>query len=889
MLTLKLAKAKLNSLGAKRLLAICRDKIFGMPIEPLTHPSTNRIFCFGFITFAGHPFFFWIWSDVVPQPYENFTLRLVISLLGGGLMLPIFNRDPFGRLESFYFFAIFFLQLPCFFTWMYLCNNGNSVWLASISAMILIWFHVTDWRLATMGLTVGSAGAWLLFELAGPGPMRITSDQLLASEIVIGFCLTSGMTLGFSSANARQIQTQRTIEANSFKEREKLLTQLAGTIAHEIRNPLSQMNRILNNINYSLSHINLADTETRFFNEIHNNLANGLTAYQRGLQIVEMTLHEVTNQKLDHTNFIYLSAAEVTKKAINEFGFESQHEKNKTTLQVVSDFMIKVDETAFIYIIFNLLKNALYYFKSHINATITITIDQQKIIVTDTGPGIPEHVLNGLFKNFATVGKSNGTGLGLAYCHRTMQAFGGTIRCESVQGQYTSFILNFPFVPQDEIDAHTFSLLRRAARLFQKKRILVVDDQEIFHTLVKQMLEGLGCKIDAADGEQSALEFLKQREYDVVVMDIKMPGKDGFAVTEAIRGGIISSATNVAIVAHSSESPAAVRVRAQQVGMDGFISKPCSKLDLINALCCGIKSAEQRIYLEQNGGVLNGLTVLVTDDELFNRQYIEMHTNKWGMKTLHAESGPAALALLEKIASIKFILLDLRMPLMGGIEVTQRIRANPAYQDIIIIALTGDSSSVAIEESHKAGMNGFITKPVDEATLKQTLIDLLAMQTGEASVCVPHNVMMNPSTQTGQATEFGNRFSPHHAAQKAFFKELPLLDFERLHATKATFKAAFEDTVQSMINNLKRRQEELKTGIENNNPEAVFETLHSMLGVAGYVGAHALHQYVKLRLYPVAQTGQFPDEEAWFETVCALIAQSTNALHEGWFDQTVEV
>jgi two-component system, CAI-1 autoinducer sensor kinase/phosphatase CqsS len=128
-----------------------------------------------------------------------------------------------------------------------------------------------------------------------------------------------------------------------------------------------------------------------------------------------------------------------------------------------------VEETSYIYIIFNLAKNALYYFKSNPHSTITITIDHHKVIITDTGPGIPQHVLNKLFNNFTTAGKEDGTGLGLAYCRRTMQAFGGKISCESVVGQYTTFTLTFPVISQEEIDVHTKTVFQETIPLFKHK------------------------------------------------------------------------------------------------------------------------------------------------------------------------------------------------------------------------------------------------------------------------------------------------------------------------------------------------------------------------------------------------------------------------------------
>ena len=115
-------------------------------------------------------------------------------------------------------------------------------------------------------------------------------------------------------------------------------------------------------------------------------------------------------------------------------------------MNVIEDFDFRGDETAYLFVLFNLIKNALYYMALDPGARITITVADNQVKVHDTGPGVAPDALARLFQPFATVGKAGGTGLGLAYCCRVMQAFGGEIECESVLGEYTQFTLSFPEV-----------------------------------------------------------------------------------------------------------------------------------------------------------------------------------------------------------------------------------------------------------------------------------------------------------------------------------------------------------------------------------------------------------------------------------------------------------
>lgn len=764
-------------------------------------------------------------------------------------------------------------------------------------------------------VSTGIFAAFLVFILTSDTPLVLsdTDQSNLALLPVVLLC-----SMVFSNTMQR---------GRALVEKTKAITALAGSIAHEMRNPLGQMKYALDGISHLLPTPNTSNTDhvisAKTVNDIYTNIAQGLISCDRGLEVIDITLHEVSNQELDTTTFEYLSAATITEKAIEEYSFELPDDRNRVSLHSLNDFTFKVDETTYIYVIFNLIKNALYYFQEYPNTKITIAIDHQKITITDTGPGIPKQLLSKLFNNFTTGDKTSGTGLGLAYCHRAMQAFQGKISCESVVDQYTTFTLTFPAILQEEIDAHTKAIFQGAIPLFQHRRILVVDDQIIYHTMVRQMLEDLGCQIDGAENGQVAINMLKEIQYDLVVMDIIMPGKDGYMTTEEIRSGIVFHQKNIPILAHTSETPYMAKIKTQKVGMDGFVSKPCTQLELIKAVYQTMDRARKRNSFEKTGDYLKGKTILIVDDESFNRQYLEIYTNEWGMRTLHAENGQTALEILEKEPHLDIIFMDMHMPLMNGVETTRCIRSNPAYQDIIIIALTGNFSEQAMQEAKAVGMNDFVNKPFDQMMLQQKLTSLLeekkqqekksfqsqidpaafSSTTAEyLSVTHQHSYaeevyayvtetltsqhqekpLNNSTTEIITEDSPSNRYIPTYQSQEAFFKDMPLIDYVRLKNSQSSFKEKFQEFLQRMIQNLINRDNELQIGFNNNDREAILNALHSFLGIAGYVGAHALHQYIKLRLYPAANERRMPDEEAWVETVHALVEISVGVLRKDW-------
>lgn len=870
-----------------------REKIRAIVQNDLEH-SRSAMQWGGLLIFFGHPIYYLVWT-YLPQPYDNFYLRLSASFFCLPMVLQKYwpKRYDSYLVACWYFGLIYSLPFLC--TFLAIKNSFSSMWMMTEVMAIFILALCIDLPLLLMACVVAGVMAAFFAAISTSELPLVLSNMDQASLALLPVVLISSMLFSNEMRKGR---------ARATLEKTNALTGLAGSIAHEMRNPLSHIRYAVDNITNSFAHtVNREQViSADMVNKIYHHLTQISTSVHRGLQVIDITLREVANKPVDPANFDYLSAATTTEKAIEEYSFDSVDEHNKVTLHILNDFTFKADETAYIYIIFNLLKNALYYFRSNPNATITITIDRQTITITDTGPGIPEHILNNLFTNFSTADKTNGTGLGLAYCHRTMQAFGGKISCASVPGLSTTFTLKFPAISQEEINAHTRHVIQQAVPLFRNKRLLVVDDQTIYHALVCQMLEDLCCDMDAAENGQLAIDMLKAKHYDLVIMDLDMQVKNGFITTEEIRSGIVPHQKNIPIVAYTAESPYTAKIKTQKVGMDGFISKPCTQLDLIKVLCNTLEYVEQRKHVEQTENSLAGKTILIIDDELINRQYLEIYTKEWGLHALHAGNGQAALDVLEKTPQVDIVFMDMEMPLMSGVETAQRIRANPAHSNLIIIALTGNFSEHSMEEAKASGMNDFITKPFDKMVLRQKLIQFindLDPQKNQQAHIKPDSTTLMPTATTAAIehqekpiesvfdTEINaltdstsNRYIPAYQSQESFFKNMPLIDYAQLTSFQTNFENNFQEFLQRFLSNLIERDEDLQNSFNNKDMHAILMSLHSLVGVAGYVGAHALQQYIKIRLYSAVHAGYLPDEEAWAETVHALVKKTVDVLHK---------
>lgn len=653
------------------------------------------------------------------------------------------------------------------------------------------------------------------------------------------------------------------------QEKQKLLSALAGSIAHEMRSPLGQIKYNLNSIARTLptpaTNRPLHTLSMEIVDKLYQHVTVGELAIERGLQAISMILDEVKSNSIDTSNFVYLQAGKTTQKAVDEYSYETEEERDKIRIRIVRDFTFKGEETLYLFLLFNLIKNALYYFKQSPNAMITITVDRSLVIVKDTGPGIAANRLPQLFEPFQTVGKSGGTGLGLAYCKRVMLALGGDIACESIVGEYTQFTLSFPEVSQAEIDLQRKNIMQWAHSLFKGKRILVVDDDRSLRATTIHMLSNLDAHIDEAEDGRFALEKFKYADYDLIVLDLNMPRLDGYGFAEKIRGGVVASCQSIPIVAYSSEPASVAQAKTKKVGMNGFVSKPCSQLDLIEALGRALEDTEQNTSRE-NTAILEGKTVLLAEDNVYNRNIVRNYLEEWGISVLEAEHGQAALDQLKAHQKVDVVLMDINMPEIDGLEAVQMIRALPSpYQHVPIIALTGYSDEANIQAAYNAGMNDFITKPLDVIILRKKINHYISVESANKN---------NEHSAYPLYTQTPKEITEMVKEEQDSIDNLPLLDIEELDEQRI---AGFLHVPTNFLEHTQELLEKIRIGCAANNLQAVKGEMHSLAGFHGYLGTLAVHEFIK-RLYRFILKNQWPEEEDWVTKLEELNVQTWNAL-----------
>jgi two-component system, CAI-1 autoinducer sensor kinase/phosphatase CqsS len=692
----------------------------------------KNLFSLGWIGALGHPLYWYIWTYLIPQPYESFYFRFICAAICVPLMFHERIPESLNKWKPLYWYATVTLVLPAIFTFLLLMNDFSRIYMTcQVMLIFLLVTFLPGIALVTVSLATGVfIGCFLYWITAPAGHVLTNVGTLIEFSPLLLFALVAGSIFSGSFKESIEL-TQMRIAA---QEQEKSLKALAGSIAHEMRNPLGQIRFSLHSMRSLLprpiAHVE-PDTapptvSPADLNAIYRHLAQGETSINRGLQIIGMTLNEVSGKPIDRASFEYLSASKAASKAVEEYSFDSPGERDKVTLEVRKDFTIKVNETAYIFILFNLIKNALYYFKQYPQATLLITVNAPCVTVRDTGPGIAPEMLNKLFGSFVSAGKAGGTGLGLAYCQRTMQAFGGDIVCNSVLGSYTEFTLLFPPISEAEIQLEEHKVMSQAVPFFDGKRVLVVDDQPFVRQSTCRALEGIATRVDEAEDGAQAITKLRLGIYDLVVMDLDMPVLDGYAAAEQIRQGAAPGHEEVAIVAYTAESAYVAQVKTEKVGMNGFVSKPCSQTELLRTLQAGMQAAAEATRLKGAARRLVGKRVLVADDCAFNRKITVAYLRTMGIQSVEAQNGQEALDLACMDERFDAALLDMEMPVMNGVQTARALRsAETGGRRLPLIALTAHLCDTHMTQALEAGMDGFVSKPFSDAHLRTTLLKVL--------------------------------------------------------------------------------------------------------------------------------------------------------------------
>ena len=389
------------------------------------------------LSLIGHPCYWAIWTYFYPQPYDSLILRCSAAAFSLAILLRKFWPKSIKK-----HFAIIWIVhgsyiLPFLFTYIGLKNQFNFVWsICHMGMIFLLILYTAQTIIMLFSVLTGTVAGFVFHTISSQSSTLVLFPIEYAPLFFFG--ITTGLLLNYYS-----MKGVSEYESKISLERQKThhLKSLAGSIAHEMRNPLSQIHGSLHMLERELPQLN---------NNEYTQIAHKVI--RSGFQLIDLTMDAINEKPINKENFKIISAQNLVADVLWEYAFVDNQQKDKVSMRG-GDFSFLADPVILKYVLYNLIGNALYYVKTLPNAKIVITVlaNTRQIVVRDIGPGIEPEAIPKLFDGFYTSDKQGGTGLGLAYCKRTMKALGGDIRCESELGEYTAFVLSFPKSPNTSL------------------------------------------------------------------------------------------------------------------------------------------------------------------------------------------------------------------------------------------------------------------------------------------------------------------------------------------------------------------------------------------------------------------------------------------------------
>ncbi|WP_462158664.1 PAS domain S-box protein [Pseudoalteromonas sp. GB56] len=494
-------------------------------------------------------------------------------------------------------------------------------------------------------------------------------------------------------------------------------------------------------------------------------------------------------------------------------------------------------------ILINLGNNAVKFTESGGEVVVKVRVlnTQQDSIellfsVSDTGIGMSKEQQKNLFKSFSqadssTTRKHGGTGLGLTISKKLVNMMGGQIWLETEPNKGSIFSFTARFEKQHGAAARS----RLIDKELEKLRVLIVDDNVTACNIVSQMLKALDIEVAQADCAQSAIDLLQQSDNDapfnLVLMDWKMPNKDGIELSREIQtGDVVSHVPSIIMVtAYGREE---VINAAEGLEIHGYLTKPVTPSNLLECLkaalgkSCSIdpRVAHNVSYISPAITKLQGAEVLLVEDNEMNQELaIELLCRNGLIPTL-AKNGQQALELL-KTRNFDGVLMDCQMPIMDGYTATKRIREQSQFADLPIIAMTANAMAGDREKVLVVGMNDHIAKPIDVNEM--------------------FNIMAKWITPV-KRTEFSKE---HRDVKSQDFSHLYGIDTQRGLQTTQDNPQLYVKLLKRFYEGYQCFEEEFGAALETNNSAEAIRCVHNLKATAGNIGATKLyHQAEQLEL-----------------------------------------
>jgi len=454
--------------------------------------------------------------------------------------------------------------------------------------------------------------------------------------------------------------------------------------------------------------------------------------------------------------------------------------------------------------------------------------------VRDTGMGIPEETLKTLFQPFVQADSSTtrhfgGTGLGLSIVRRLVEMMGGQVGVVSELGQGSNFFFTLSLEPKE--DATPTPLTRNPP---SGSRILIVDDNNTNRRVLETLLTHQGYRVTSAHSGDDALERLRAGErVDMVITDYQMPDMDGLKLGELIMSD--PALTHLRLVMLTSLDGQGDSKRLAALGFAAYLTKPVRTRELLDCVAHVLSGEARQWQMEMRPMITrNTLSqasaqqrfrghVLLVEDNVVNQKVAARFLERMGCTVQIAEHGAEGVAAFHE-ESFDIVFMDLQMPVMDGLTATQKVRelesADPKRRRTPIVALTANAMRSDQERCEAAGMDGYLTKPIEIERLRDTLIKFGLIAVEE----MPRSWGEPPTT-----------------VQRTGASQAAPINLARLNEITDGDAEFAKELVETFIVSGEQQLAEMHAALVAADRVALARVAHKLKGACGNIHADALH------------------------------------------------